>query len=85
MRDALLGLACYDYDIEIYDLSPELFDSIMSALGAKGVGKSFFVYKLGAFDLALARLESKSGLRHRGLQLRLRNHDRSSSHSRKKP
>ena len=79
VRDALLGLACYDYDIEIYDLSPELFDSIMSALGAKGVGKSFFVYKLGAFDLALARLESKSGFGHRGFEVRVCNDERSGS------
>lgn len=79
VRDALLGLACYDYDIEIYDLSPELFDSIMSALGAKGVGKSFFVYKLGAFDLALARSESKSGFGHRGFEVRVCNDERSGS------
>lgn len=79
MRDALLGLPCYDYDIEIYDLSPELFDSIMSALGAKGVGKSFFVYKLGAFDLALARAESKVGAGHRGFEVRVCDDERTGS------
>lgn len=79
VRDRLLGLACYDYDIEIYGLSPEFFDSIMNALGANGVGKSFFVYKLGAFDLALARSESKSGFGHRGFEVRVCNDERSGS------
>lgn len=71
VRDALLGRPCYDYDIEIYDILPELFDKIMIELGAKGVGKSFFVYKYKNFDLALARSESKVGQGHRGFKVRV--------------
>ena len=45
VRDSLLGLACYDYDIEIYGISPDDFDTLMRGHGGVGVGKSFFVYK----------------------------------------
>jgi tRNA nucleotidyltransferase (CCA-adding enzyme) len=60
-RDYLLGREFSDIDIEIYDMPPDRFDETMKALGAIGVGKRFFVYKLGAFDLSLPRSEQKKG------------------------
>lgn len=79
VRDALLNRPCYDFDIEIYDISPEDFDKIMTKLGAKGVGKSFFVYKYKNFDLALARSESKISSGHRGFEVRVCNDERLAS------
>lgn len=79
VRDSLLGLDCYDYDIEIYDILPDFFDELMKKLGAKGVGKSFFVYKYGCFDLALARSESKSGYGHKGFEVKICNDERVAS------
>ena len=70
VRDALAGLPCHDYDVEIYDIAPERFDALMAGLGAQGVGKSFFVYKLGDFDLALPRSERKVSAGHRGFEVR---------------
>ncbi|MDR0664159.1 MAG: CCA tRNA nucleotidyltransferase [Helicobacteraceae bacterium] len=63
-RDYLLGRGFNDVDIEIYDIPPDRFDKIMRTLGAIGVGKSFFVYKYGAFDLSLPRSERKTGRGH---------------------
>ncbi|MDR2638238.1 MAG: CCA tRNA nucleotidyltransferase, partial [Helicobacteraceae bacterium] len=64
-RDWLLKRDFNDIDIEIYDISPDRFDEVMKAIGAIGVGKSYFVYKLGAFDLSLPRSEQKTGRGHK--------------------
>ncbi|HED6131774.1 TPA: CCA tRNA nucleotidyltransferase, partial [Campylobacter coli] len=45
VRDLFLGLEIYDYDIELYDITPSDFEKMMKKLGAQGFGKSFFVYK----------------------------------------
>ena len=66
VRDRLLGRSVVDLDLEIYGLDPETFVEAMDRLGAKGVGKSFFVYKYGAIDIALPRRERKTGKGHRG-------------------
>lgn len=73
VRDMLLNKPLQDFDIEIYDIQPELFDELMQKLGAKGVGKSFFVYKFHNFDLALARSENKVAQGHRGFEVRICN------------
>ena len=65
VRDRLLGRAVTDLDLETYGLDPEKFDEAMGKLGAKGVGKSFFVYKYGEIDIALPRRERKTGIGHR--------------------
>lgn len=71
VRDLLLGLKLSDYDIEIYDISPLEFENLMQKLGAKGFGKSFFVYKFRNYDLALARKENKIAKGHRGFEVKL--------------
>ena len=72
-RDILMGKIPNDFDIEIYDISPTLFDEIMKKIDAKGVGKSFFVYKYKNFDLSLPRTENKIGTGHRGFEVKITN------------
>jgi len=69
VRDRLLGRAVTDLDLEIYGLGPERFAEAMRRLGAVGVGKSFYVYKYGAIDIALPRKERKTGVGHRGFSV----------------
>ena len=45
----------------------------MHKLGAKGVGKSFYVYKYNGIDIALPRTESKVSQGHRGFSVALAN------------
>jgi len=71
VRDTLLGRPVYDLDIECFGLDPETFDEAMARLGATGVGRSFFVYKYGQIDLALPRIERKTGRGHRGFSVAL--------------
>ncbi|QOR00667.1 CCA tRNA nucleotidyltransferase [Campylobacter sp. 2014D-0216] len=73
VRNSFLDLSSDDYDIEIYDIQPELFDTLMQKLGANGVGKSFFVYKYKKFDLALARYENKISQGHKGFEVKVCN------------
>ncbi len=69
VRDLILKKTPKDFDIEVYGLSPKDFCSIMEGFGAIGVGKSFFVYKLGDIDLSLPRTESKIASSHRGFEV----------------
>ena len=69
VRDMLLGREIYDFDIEIYDINPEFFDTLMQKLGANGFGKSFFVYKFKNYDLSLARTENKVRSGHKGFEV----------------
>ncbi|AQW86075.1 multifunctional tRNA nucleotidyl transferase / 2'3'-cyclic phosphodiesterase / 2' nucleotidase/phosphatase [Campylobacter pinnipediorum subsp. caledonicus] len=64
VRDGFLGIKSSDFDIEVYDILPEKFEKIMQKIGAKGVGKSYFIYKYKEFDLGLPRTENKTGLKH---------------------
>lgn len=79
VRDAFLGIKSKDYDIEIYDIEPAKFDSLMQERGAIGVGKSYFVYKLKNYDLSLPRTESKSGFGHKGFSVKYCNDERLAS------
>jgi tRNA nucleotidyltransferase (CCA-adding enzyme) len=52
----------------------------MDRLGAKGVGKSFFVYKYKEhIDLSLPRIESKVGRGHRGFEVKLAKNEKEAS------
>ena len=64
VRDLCLSEPLHDLDIEVYDIEPKDFESLMKRMGAIGVGKSFFVYKLGNIDFSLPRIERKSGVGH---------------------
>ena len=82
VRDTLLGRKSTDFDIECYGISPENFDIAMQELGARGVGKSFFVYKYHNLDIALPRIERKTGFGHRGFSVSLATGEREASRRR---
>lgn len=82
VRDMCLNTPLHDVDIEVYDMSPELFDSVMQKCGAVGVGKSFFVYKLGDIDFSLPRTERKSGVGHRAFDIEVCNDEKEASRRR---
>ena len=71
VRDLLLNNKIKDLDIEVYDINPDEFDKLMKKSGALGVGKSFFVYKLGDIDLALPRVEKKVGVGHKAFEVQI--------------
>lgn len=79
VRDSLLGLEIKDFDIEFYDIDVKLFEKTCESLGARGFGKSFFVYKLNEFDLALARVENKIASGHKGFEVALCNDEKTAS------
>lgn len=69
MRDYFLNNLVNDYDIEVHNCSVQKFEHLMQKLGAKGVGKSFFVYKYKGIDISLPRHESKEGTGHKGFKV----------------
>jgi len=71
VRDICLNEPLHDLDIEVYDIEPEVFDELMRRVGAVGVGKSFFVYKLGNIDFSLPRIERKSGIGHSAFEVKV--------------
>jgi tRNA nucleotidyltransferase (CCA-adding enzyme) len=79
VRDEILGKNAKEYDLEVYDIDPETFDKLMKKLGAKGVGKSFFVYKWKNFDIALPRVESKVAKGHRGFKVSITQDEKEAS------
>jgi tRNA nucleotidyltransferase (CCA-adding enzyme) len=72
VRDRLVGAACKDIDIEVFQMKPEILTAILSKFGKVDcVGVSFGVIKLNTsdgmeYDFTLPRRESKSGSGHRG-------------------
>lgn len=79
VRDVFLGIQSKDFDIEVYDILPQDFENLMNKLNAKGVGKSFFVYKFGEFDLSLPRTESKNGIGHKAFKVCICNDEKIAS------
>ena len=71
VRDLCLNEALHDLDIEVYDIEPKAFEALMQRVGAVGVGKSFFVYKLGNIDFSLPRVERKSGIGHAAFEVQV--------------
>jgi len=79
VRDEILGITSKEYDLEVYDIEPEKFDKLMHKLGAKGVGKSFFVYKWKNFDISLPRTETKVAKGHKGFEVKLTQDEKTAS------
>jgi len=69
VRDLCLDEPLHDLDIEVYDIEPKAFELLMKRMGAIGVGKSFFVYKLGDIDFSLPRIERKRGTGHKAFDI----------------
>ena len=68
VRDALMGKAPKDWDLEVYNLDPERLREVLDQFGPVNVvGEAFTVYKLGHhLDVSIPRRERKSGRGHRG-------------------
>jgi tRNA nucleotidyltransferase (CCA-adding enzyme) len=68
VRDALMGRASKDWDVEVYGVAPADLRALLTRAGRVNVvGEAFTVYKLGAdLDVSLPRRERKSGRGHRG-------------------
>ena len=67
VRDALMGIACKDIDIEIYGLAPAQLRALLSELGdVVEKGASFGVYGLqhSDIDIAMPRRERATGAKH---------------------
>jgi len=79
VRDILMNKTPTDFDIEIYDLSLNQFEKLMKNIGAKGVGKSFFVYKYKNFDLSLPRIENKISKGHTGFEVKITQNEKEAS------
>ena len=79
VRDLFLKNPIKDIDIEVYDVTPDKFDSLMKENGANGVGKSFFVYKLDDVDLALPRCERKVGIGHKAYEVKITDDEKTAS------
>ena len=78
-RDILMNKTPNDFDIEIYDIDVQTFEKIMNKIGAKGVGKNFFVYKYKNFDLSLPRIENKNGYGHKGFNVKITQNEKEAS------
>jgi tRNA nucleotidyltransferase (CCA-adding enzyme) len=70
VRDALLGIAPKDFDVEVYGIAYDKLAGLLAQYGRVDlVGKSFGVVKIfgmtGEVDFSVPRRESKTGLRHR--------------------
>lgn len=75
VRDALLGLAVKDFDVEVLGIS---YEALAKALSRRGrvdfVGRSFGVVKLStgsglAYDFSIPRRDRKVGLGHKGFEV----------------
>ncbi|RRJ97406.1 polynucleotide adenylyltransferase [Opitutaceae bacterium TAV4] len=76
VRDALLGLAAKDFDVEVCGVDFATLHRALSPFGATDVvGRSFGVIKLRLdgeeYDFSLPRRESKTGAGHRGFSVKL--------------
>lgn len=72
VRDALLGRAVKDIDIEVFGLEQEKVRNLLGRyFKVDLVGESFSVFKLGGLpvDVALPRRESKTGLGHKAFDV----------------
>ena len=72
VRDAVLGIAAKDLDIEVYGIQPEkLFGMLSQQFRIDLVGQAFGVIKIHnlPIDVSIPRRESKSGLGHKGFEV----------------
>src|SRR5574343_1954871 len=69
--DMLMGRPAKDLDCEVFGLSQDTLETILSNFGEVNlVGKAFGVYKVGDIDIALPRTETKVGDGHRGFEVK---------------
>lgn len=65
VRDKILGIESKDIDVEVYGITPEDLEKLLSKYGEiKAIGKSFKIFSLGNYDFSLPRKEKKIGMHH---------------------
>jgi len=72
VRDAVLGIASKDIDIEVFRLSPEqLLNQLKQHFSVNCVGQAFGVIKINKWpiDVSIPRRESKQGMGHKGFEV----------------
>jgi tRNA nucleotidyltransferase (CCA-adding enzyme) len=72
VRDACLGLASKDCNIEVYGIAPEKLKQFLSLrYGIDLVADAFGVVKIRHYpiDISISRRESKKGLGHIGFEV----------------
>jgi tRNA nucleotidyltransferase (CCA-adding enzyme) len=74
VRDALRGIPCGDFDVEVYGLTMERLLALLKRFGKPNlVGKSFGVITMAIegriYDFAFPRQEMKTGAGHRGFEV----------------
>lgn len=72
VRDALLGVAAKDIDLEVFGIQPsDLLRTVFAHFRVDQVGMAFGVLKLHGIplDLSIPRRESKAGLGHKGFEV----------------
>jgi tRNA nucleotidyltransferase (CCA-adding enzyme) len=69
VRDRLMGETSTNLDIEVFHLSPERLEAVLSRHGElRVVGKAFAVYRIAGLDVefSIPRLDSKTAEGHKG-------------------
>jgi tRNA nucleotidyltransferase (CCA-adding enzyme) len=70
VRDALLGRAPKDVDVEVFGVPAGNLRALLERFGrVDAVGESFAVYKILGLDVSLPRRESKTGRGHKGFAI----------------
>ncbi|MDY6069364.1 MAG: polynucleotide adenylyltransferase, partial [Opitutales bacterium] len=72
VRDSILGVHSKDTDVEIFGLSPEQIEKVLSKkFHFEAVGKSFGVWILKGLDIdvSMPRKERKNGLGHKSFEI----------------
>ena len=70
VRDRCLGRDSKDVDLEVYGLPAAGVRALLERIDRVNVvGEAFTVFKVGSIDVALPRLESKTGRGHRGFEV----------------
>ncbi|MBQ3574867.1 MAG: HD domain-containing protein [Clostridia bacterium] len=67
VRDALMGAACLDIDIEVYGLDPQILRDSLSGFGEvldKGASFGILGIAHSNIDIAMPRTESRTGSKH---------------------
>lgn len=73
VRDGILGLSVYDFDIEVYNMRFEKLVSILSKYSELIVNEKFYTIKMKAFDkyeFAVPRIETCHGQLHTDFSVR---------------
>lgn len=76
LRDQVLGIYSDDIDIEVYDVSPDIFEELMNKIDSKILSKQFYVYNYDGVDIALPRVEQKCGSGYHGFKIKITDNEK---------